>query len=58
MKLFSKRTIHFQAWSNLLSLPMEWNKSEAHDCKIVFVQMDLENNLLIAPGEVYGRLKT
>ena len=37
---------------------MEWNKSEAHDCKIVFVQMDLENNLLIAPGEVYGRLKT
>ena len=48
---FGKRKIHVQGGSNLISLPMEWIKSEAKDCKTVIVQMDQDNNLVIAPGE-------
>lgn len=51
MFAFGKRKIHVQGGSNLVSLPMEWVKSEAQGCKTVIVHMDQDNNLVIAPGE-------
>ena len=52
MLVFNKSKIHVQGGSNLISLQMEWIKSEAKDCKTEIVQIDQDNNFLIAPGEV------
>ena len=52
MFVFNKRKIHVQRGSNLISVPIEWIKSGAKDCKAVIVQMDQDNNFVIAPGEV------
>ena len=52
MFVFNERKIHVQRGSNLISLHREWIKSEAKECKTEIVQMDQDNNLLIAPGEV------
>ena len=50
MLVLNKRKIHVHGGSNLISLHMEWIKSKAKDCKTKIVQMDQDNNLVIAPG--------
>jgi len=47
---FGERKIYTHGTSYLISLPMEWIKSEAKDCKTVIVQLDQDNNLVIIPG--------